>query len=94
MKPMRAMTTDAELIRQARSDPAAFGMLYRAPQRAWMDRPWGRPTRGGQAPASWQSGIYVFSVRDTAGAVSTFAIDLEIIPLRGPAAAGLTSPAP
>ena len=23
------MTTDAELIRQARNDPAAFGMLYR-----------------------------------------------------------------
>ena len=29
MKLMRAMTTDAELIRQARNDPAAFGMLYR-----------------------------------------------------------------
>jgi hypothetical protein len=36
----------------------------------------------------------VFTVRDTAGAVRTFAIDLEIIPLRGPAAAGLTAPAP
>jgi hypothetical protein len=72
---------------------AAFGMLYRAPQGAW-DRPRGRPTRGGQATASWRSGIYVFTVRDTAGAVRTFAIDLEIVPLRGPAAAGLPAPAP
>lgn len=72
---------------------AAFGMLYRAPQGAWMGRPRGRPIRGGEATASWQSGIYVFAVRDTAGAVRTFAIDLEIIPLRGPAAAGSRMPA-
>jgi hypothetical protein len=72
---------------------AAFGMLYRAPQHAWIDRPWGRPMRGGQATGSWQSGIYVFTLRDTEGAVRTFAIDLEIIPLRGPAAGGLTAPA-
>lgn len=73
---------------------AAFGMLYHAPQQARMDRPRGRPTRGGQTTASWQSGVYVFAVRDTAGGVRTFAIDLEIIPLRGPAAAGATAPAP
>jgi hypothetical protein len=72
---------------------AAFGMLYRAPQDASVDRPRGRPVRGGLATPSWRSGIYVFTVRDTAGAVRTFAIDLEIIPLRGPAAAALTAPA-
>jgi hypothetical protein len=71
---------------------AAFGMLYRAPQGASVDRPRGPPVRGGGAATSWRSGIYVFAVRDTAGAIRTFAIDLEIIPLRGPAAAGLTAP--
>ncbi len=73
---------------------AAFGMLYHSPQPAGPDRPKGRPTRGGQATASWQSGVYVFTVRDTAGGARTFAIDLEIIPLRGPAAGGVAAPAP
>ena len=67
---------------------AAFGMLYPAPQDAPVNKRGGRPMRGGLSAPSWRSGIYVFTVRDTAGAVRTFAIDLEIIPLRGPAAAG------
>jgi hypothetical protein len=74
---------------------AAFGMLYRPPQGASSDRTRGRPTRAGPpATPSWQSGIYVFTVRDTAGAVRSFAIDLEIIPLRGPAAASSPAPRP
>ena len=73
---------------------AAFGMLYRAPQGGSGDRPRGRPVHDDGAAPTWRSGIYVFTVRDTAGASRSFAIDLEIIPLRGPAAAGLTAPAP
>jgi hypothetical protein len=70
-------------------------MLYRAPQDGATGGPRGRPIRGvPPATRSWQSGVYVFTVRDTAGAVRSFAIDLEIITLHGPAAAPTPTPAP
>ncbi|MDP9483117.1 MAG: hypothetical protein M3P84_07850, partial [Chloroflexota bacterium] len=76
------------------ADGSPFGMLYPPPQEVSTDRPRGRPARGGPpATPSWQGGVYVFSVRDAAGAVRTFAIDLEIIPLRG-LAAPASSPSP
>jgi hypothetical protein len=64
-------------------DGGGFGTLYRPPGAGAAGS---RPGHTGSTPtpATWPSGVYVFTLLDADGAGRSFGVDLEILPARVP----------